>query len=191
MPSSKQRQEVWSGLRARTSGGLTKADLVKNKRGKLVSRKKSGQASSQNNLGAWLRDRGAKVAKGDMLRHKGKPPKAAAAPKKTGSGTSGPSRKRQQPSAAPKKNAAAPKPKVQAAPKPAPKKRAAEKPKPKAQKPAARPKKKPAQKVNPLTQQPAARKSGSGYVVGGNVDLGNVISHKRRRRRRAPERLQF
>lgn len=179
MPSSKQRQEVWSGLRARTSGGLTKADLVKNKRGKLVSRKKSGQASSQNNLGAWLRDRGAKVAKGDMLRHKGKPPKqAAAAPKK-------------KPSAAPKKDAAAPKPKVQAAPKPAPKKRAAEKPKPKAQKPAARPKKKPARKVNPLTQQPAARKSGSGYVVGGNVDLGNVISHKRRRRRRAPERLQF
>ena len=72
MPSSKQRQEVWAGLRARTSGGLTKADLVKNKRGKLVSRKKSGQASSQNNLGAWLRDRGAKVSKGDMLRHKGK-----------------------------------------------------------------------------------------------------------------------
>ena len=80
---------------------------------------------------------------------------------------------------------------MEAAPKPAPKKRAAEKPKPKAQKPAARPKKKPARKVNPLTQQPAARKSGSGYVAGGNVDLGNVISHKRRRRRRAPDRLQF
>ena len=178
MPSSKQRQEVWAGLRARTSGGLTKADLVKNKRGKLVSRKKSGQASSQNNLGAWLRDRGAKVSKGDMLRHKGKPPKAPAPKQKPSKG-------------APKKNAPAPKPKVEAAPKPAPKKRAAEKPKPKAQKPAARPKKKPARKVNPLTQQPAARKSGSGYVAGGNVDLGNVISHKRRRRRRAPDRLQF
>ena len=41
MPSSRQRLEVWRGNRLKTSGGLTKADLVKNKRGKIVSKKKS------------------------------------------------------------------------------------------------------------------------------------------------------
>ena len=39
--STQQRSEVWLGTRAKTSGGLTKAMLVKNKRGKLVSKKKS------------------------------------------------------------------------------------------------------------------------------------------------------
>ena len=53
--STQQRSEVWLGTRTKTSGGLTKAMLVKNKRGKLVSKKKSEQASSQNNLGSWLR----------------------------------------------------------------------------------------------------------------------------------------
>ena len=82
MPSSKQRSEVWRGIRKKTSGGLTKGDLIKNKRGKLVSRKKSGQASSQNNLGSWLREKGKKVAKEEMLR-KGKNPPPKSKPKKS------------------------------------------------------------------------------------------------------------
>ena len=65
--SSNQRSEVWRGIRKKTSGGLTKADLVKNKRGKLVSKKKSQQAGSQNNLGSWLREKGKKF-EGAMLR---------------------------------------------------------------------------------------------------------------------------
>ena len=71
MPSSKQRQDVWFGRRAKTSGGLTKADLIKNKRGKIVSKKKSGQAGAQNNLGDYLRETGKKVEKDKMLRAKG------------------------------------------------------------------------------------------------------------------------
>ena len=84
MPSSSQRQEVWNGTRAKTSGGLTKSDLVKNKRGKIVSKKKSTQASNQNNLGAFLREKGKKVPKDQMLRKKGevsKKPAAKPAPK--------------------------------------------------------------------------------------------------------------
>ena len=50
MPQT-QRMRVWKGDLKKTSGGLTKKDLVKNKRGKIVSRKKSGQASGANNLG--------------------------------------------------------------------------------------------------------------------------------------------
>ena len=54
----KQRLRVWNGDLKKTSGGLTKAMLFKNKRGKIVSRKKSGQASGANNLGKWLRKSG-------------------------------------------------------------------------------------------------------------------------------------
>ena len=107
MPSSKQRLEVWRGLRAKTSGGLRKEDLVKNKRGKIVSKRKSEQAGAQNNLGDFLRKEGTKVPKDKMLYKKGaKPPsspakKKAVAPKK----------------AAPKKKKAAPKKKAAAKPK--------------------------------------------------------------------------
>ena len=45
MPSSKQRIDVWRGRRAKASGGLTKDMLIKNKRGKIVSKKKSNQAA--------------------------------------------------------------------------------------------------------------------------------------------------
>ena len=135
MPSSKQRLEVWKGTRAKTSGGLRKSDLTKNKRGKIVSRKKSNQAANQNNLGDHLRQKGKKMSKDDMLHKK----KAGGAPKKVAA----------KPKAAPK---APPKP----APKPAPK------PKEKPAKKAA-PQKKPAKSkvikkrkknVNPLTGQP-------------------------------------
>jgi len=112
MPSSKQRLEVWRGVRLKTSGGLTKADLIKNKRGKLVSKKKSGQAHSQNNLQQYLRQKGKAVPKGEMLHKKGAklPEKKAAAPKPK--------------PAAPKPKPAAPKPKSKPAPpKPKPKKK--------------------------------------------------------------------
>ena len=67
MPQN-ERQRVWKGELKKTSGGLRKQDLIKNKRGKLVSRKKSEQAGSQNNLGSWLREKGKKVDKVEMLR---------------------------------------------------------------------------------------------------------------------------
>ena len=83
MPSSKQRVDVWNGRRLKTSGGLTKDMLVKNKRGKLVSKKKSNQASEQNNLGTFLRDKGKTVPKDKMLYTKNaKKPKVEDASKK-------------------------------------------------------------------------------------------------------------
>ena len=59
MPQS-ERKQVWAGEKRATSGGLTKSDLVLNKRGKLVSKKKSLLAKSKNNLGDWLRKKGDK-----------------------------------------------------------------------------------------------------------------------------------
>ena len=38
------REEVWAGTKERTRGGLTKDDLIKNKRGKIVSKKRSEMA---------------------------------------------------------------------------------------------------------------------------------------------------
>ena len=117
--SSKQRLEVWRGTRERTSGGLRKSDLTRNKRGKVVSKKKSTQAASQNNLGSWLREKGKKVAKAEMLRKKSEPPsaekKSKAKPKSKAA-----------PKAAPKKPKAAP-PKPAPKPKPVAKKRAPKK----------------------------------------------------------------
>ena len=59
MPQN-ERLRVWKGELKKTSGGLTKADLIKNKRGKIVSKKKSEAAkkNSENNLGSWLRSKG-------------------------------------------------------------------------------------------------------------------------------------
>ena len=43
----------------KTSGGLKKEDLIKNKRGKIVSKRKSLAAKKkENNLGQWLRSKG-------------------------------------------------------------------------------------------------------------------------------------
>mgnify|MGYP006127023803 CR=1 FL=1 len=92
----------------KTSGGLTKDMLTKNKRGKIVSKKKSGQASDQNNLGSWLRQKGKKIAKADMLHKKSAPPedapKSKPAPKKAAPKKAAPKK------AAPKKAEAAPPP---------------------------------------------------------------------------------
>lgn len=164
MPSSRQRLEVWRGNRLKTSGGLTKADLVKNKRGKIVSKKKSSQAFEQNNLGDFLRKKGKSIPKDQMLIKKGskaapeqaKPPKAAP---KTGSGAAGPSRKRQQ--AAPKKKAA-------------PKKAAAA------------PKKKKTKKgINPVTKQPYAKKSQGGFVENAKISTDNIIPKKSKAKKKA------
>ena len=192
--STNQRYEVWRGLREKTSGGLTKSMLTKNKRGKIVSKKKSEQASSQNNLGSWLRKKGAKIEKADMLRKKSAPPEDAPISKKKadGSGTKGPSRKRQQAPAAKAKAVPA---KVQAAPKKkvAPKQKA-----PKKKVAAKAPKKKPKKKVvpskaksniNPITQQPYDKKSSSGYVEKGAVSIDNIVVGKRKRR--APQKYGF
>ena len=81
MPSREQRVRVWRGELNKTTGGLKKEDLVKNKRGKLVSRRKSKQAAEQNNLGEWLRNKGdqfkdvpKKVAKKSKAKPKAKGP---------------------------------------------------------------------------------------------------------------------
>ena len=62
MPTTTQRLEVWKGLRKKTSGGLTKSMLTRNKRGKIVSKRKSSQSKNhaENNLKTWLRSKGDK-----------------------------------------------------------------------------------------------------------------------------------
>ena len=59
MPQN-ERLRVWKGELKKTSGGLRKQDLMKNKRGKIVSKKKSEAAkkNKENNLGQWLRSKG-------------------------------------------------------------------------------------------------------------------------------------
>ena len=60
MPSRPDRIRVWRGELKRTKGGLTKADLMKNKSGKIVSRRRSAAAKGNSNLGNWLRKKGQK-----------------------------------------------------------------------------------------------------------------------------------
>ena len=84
MPQN-QRLLVWRGELKKTSGGLTKDMLMKNKRGKIVSRKKSQAAkkSDENNLGSWLRAKGDKFGgEPKALKTEDKKPKVVNAPKK-------------------------------------------------------------------------------------------------------------
>ena len=92
----KERLRVWKGELKKTAGGLTKADLIKNKRGRIVSKKKSLSAKTANNLDKWLRKPGdsfagklkdaglpAPAVKGSKPKQKvPKPKPKAAAPKK-------------------------------------------------------------------------------------------------------------
>ena len=104
MPQN-ERLRVWRGDLRKTSGGLTKDMLIKNKRGKIVSKKKSGQATSkENNLGSWLR------AKGDKFEGEPKGLKGEEAPKKAAA----PAKKKA--AAPPAKKKAAPPAKKKAAP---------------------------------------------------------------------------
>ena len=61
MPQN-ERQRVWKGELNKTSGGLMKKDIIKNSRGKIVSKKKSEAAkkNNENNLAGWLRKKGEK-----------------------------------------------------------------------------------------------------------------------------------
>ena len=52
---AEQRRLVWSGKLRRTTGGLTRDDLMLNRSGRIVSKRKSQAASKVNNLGTWLR----------------------------------------------------------------------------------------------------------------------------------------
>ena len=177
--STIQRLEVWRGDRKRTSGGLRKSDLTKNARGKIVSKKKSEQASKQNNLGDKLRKKGVHVAKDQMLHpaRKRKPVGLAAKPK-------APSKPKQ------------PKPK-----KPQPKPKAKAKPK----QPKGKPQPKPVvKKVVPLasrTNLPTARKVRKGFNPitnqpygprgAGKVTLDNVMSGTRASREAAAMRAHI
>ena len=83
MPQN-ERLRVWNEKLKKTSGGLTKKDLMKNKRGKIVSRKKSEGAKKnkdKNNLGNWLRSKGEKFlskgVKAENILRKGKPGRKA------------------------------------------------------------------------------------------------------------------
>ncbi len=82
MPQS-ERVRVWKGDLKKTSGGLRKEDLIKNSRGKIVSRKKSQAAkkTAENNLKNWLRSKGdaflSKGLKKENIVRKGKPGKKA------------------------------------------------------------------------------------------------------------------
>ena len=72
MPQA-ERQRVWKGELKKTSGGLRKQDLMKNSRGKIVSRKKSEAAKKnkdKNNLAGWLRQKGEQfMSKGVTAEH--------------------------------------------------------------------------------------------------------------------------
>ncbi|CAJ1436564.1 unnamed protein product, partial [Effrenium voratum] len=52
----KARKEVMQGMRKKTKGGLTKEDLIVNKRGRVVSKKKheQGKRSFQKYLSSWV-----------------------------------------------------------------------------------------------------------------------------------------
>ena len=74
-----ERQRVWNGELLKTSGGLTLKDLMKNKRGKIVSKRKSHSAKDNaNNLGDWLRKKGDNFFSKGITKDNVK--KAAAAP---------------------------------------------------------------------------------------------------------------
>lgn len=57
MPSERigSKRQVWNGTAMCTAGGLKKSDLMKNKRGKIVSRKKYLLAKRHSNLPELLR----------------------------------------------------------------------------------------------------------------------------------------
>jgi hypothetical protein len=71
MPQN-ERQRVWKGELNKTTGGLKKKDLIRNSRGKIVSKKKSEAAkkNNENNLAGWLRKKGENfLSKGVTVEH--------------------------------------------------------------------------------------------------------------------------
>lgn len=63
------KAEVWHGNAKHTSGGLTKADLMKNSKGRIVSKKKHAQG--KKNI-KFLFDAGYKPKKGEFVAFKKK-----------------------------------------------------------------------------------------------------------------------
>lgn len=59
------KAEVFHGTAKRTPGGLEKGDLMKNKRGHIVSKKQSAAGHRTNNLGDFIADA---VSLGRVLR---------------------------------------------------------------------------------------------------------------------------
>jgi hypothetical protein len=175
--SSQQRIAVFRGDRLKTSGGLFRKDLIKNKRGKIVSKKKSGQARTQNNLGDFLRDYKEKVSKEKMLRPAGEASKKRAEAS-AAKGKAAPKAAPAQPKGAPAKPKAVP-----AKPKAVPKKVVA-----KAQAPQPRKKKKLPKGYNPITRQPYEKQTGLGYVASGKVNLDNVTTMGKEQRHRRTKR---
>ena len=99
--SSAQRIAVWNGERASTTGGLKKPDLMKNRHGRIVSKRKSEVARKLNNLGNFL----ARKAKGKAAK-KAEPkpePKPKPEPPKVAPPKPKPKPKPKPPKVAPKK----------------------------------------------------------------------------------------
>ena len=80
---SAQRLAVWNGEKEKTSGGLRKADLTKNRHGRIVSKRKSEVARKLNNLGNFLAGKGKKKqeAKPEPKAKPAKPKQAKPKPK--------------------------------------------------------------------------------------------------------------
>ena len=208
MPQN-ERLRVWRGELKKTSGGLTKAMLMKNKRGKIVSKRKSEAAKKNaNNLGDWLRSKGdhflSKGLKQENIVRKGKAgrkafkkpevpeEKQAEVPKKKKVEAPKPKPKPAPPkpkAAPPKPKAAPPKPK-KAPPKPDPKKKkvvpkAAPKKKFKAFKPIAFKFK---AKAKPKTGPPKITKvapvgPGEKPTDKSNISAGNIVPKKKKKQK--------
>ena len=181
MPQN-ERQRVWKGEIKKTSGGLTKAMLMKNSRGKIVSRKKSEAAkkNNENNLAGWLRKKGEKfLSKGVTAEHVVRKDKRKKKLQKLSLPSSGtvPKKKLDSkktvvvlPKPKPKAKPAAPKPKPKpAAPKP--------KPKPAAPKPKPKPKPKKKKKGPPVIVDQAPEKAGE-VADTSKISVGNIIAAK-------------
>jgi len=176
MPQN-ERQRVWKGEIKKTSGGLTKAMLMKNSRGKIVSRKKSEAAkkNNENNLAGWLRKKGEKfLSKGVTAEHVVRKDKRKKKLQKLALPSSGTVPKKKLDSK--KTVVVLPKPKPKAKPKPAaPKPKPKPKPKPAAPKPKPKPKKK--KKGPPVIVDQAPEKAGE-VADTSKISVGNIIAAK-------------
>ena len=178
MPQN-ERQRVWKGEIKKTSGGLTKAMLMKNSRGKIVSRKKSEAAkkNNENNLAGWLRKKGEKfLSKGVTAEHVVRKDKRKKKLQKLALPSSGTVPKKKLDSK--KTVVVLPKPKPKAKPKPAaPKPKPKPKPKPAAPKPKPKPKPKKKKKGPPVIVDQAPEKAGE-VADTSKISVGNIIAAK-------------
>ena len=191
MPQN-ERQRVWKGEIKKTSGGLTKAMLMKNSRGKIVSRKKSEAAkkNNENNLAGWLRKKGEKfLSKGVTAEHVVRKDKRKKKLQKLALPSSGTVPKKKLDSK--KTVVVLPKPKPKAKPKPAaPKPKPKPKPKPAAPKPKPNPTGSGTSGPSRKRQQPKKKKKGPPVIVDqapekagevadtSKISVGNIIAAK-------------